>query len=99
MRRQGQFDEVMIVNPTETNQDQRVRLMRFHNTYPPEFGGFAEPDPYGYYGEVDPTYGYYAQDPVVQGNAANGYGYYGYEPAGYTQPEPVGYYAEEYPVG
>jgi len=29
MKRPGQFDEVMIVNPSDTNSDQRVRLMRF----------------------------------------------------------------------
>ena len=65
MKRENQFDEVMIVNPSQgrTNSDQRVRLMRFHNVYPPELSGYAEPDlrllrragAYGYYGEVEPT--------------------------------------------
>jgi hypothetical protein len=81
MRRPTQFDEVMIVNPSEgsTSSDQRVRLMRFHNIYPPELSGFAEPDPYGYYSKPE-TYGYYAQP--------ESYGYY-------AQPEPYGYFAED----
>jgi hypothetical protein len=94
MRRQEPFDEVMIVNPSETNSDQRVRLMRFHNIYTPEVGGYAGADPYGYYGQpeqvygygyTDPTYGYYGQPEQVYG-----YGYYG-------EPEQVygyGYYGE-----
>ena len=96
MKRENQFDEVMIVNPSQgrTNSEQRVRLMRFHNTLPPELSGFAEPDPYGYYaepepygyyGEVDPPMGYYGQvDPT--------YGYYGeVEPA-------MGYYGQVDPA-
>jgi hypothetical protein len=89
MKRRPQFDEVMIVNPSEgSNSDQRVRLMRFHNIHPPEISGFAEPDPYGYYAQPQ-GYGYYAQAP--------GYGYYA-QPAGYGyygEPEPYGYYAED----
>ena len=92
MRREEQFDEVMIVNPSQGSpgSNQRVRLMRFHNVIPPEMAGFAEPEPYGYYAEpaeygyyseVDPTLGYYAEvEPA--------YGYYSeVDPA-------LGYYAE-----
>ena len=92
MKRKNQFDEVMIVNPS--HGDQRVRLMRFHNVYPPELSGYgepetygyyAEPEPYGYYAETDPTFGYYAEvDPA--------YGYY-------AEVDPtVGYYGEVDPL-
>lgn len=91
MKRENQFDEVMIVNPSQggTNSEQRVRLMRFHNTIPPEFSGYAEPDPYGYYaepepygyyGEVDPTMGYYSEVDPAMGYYAEvdpAMGYYG----------------------
>src|SRR5919106_124999 len=91
MNRNRGFDEVMIVNPTETNGG---RFMRFH--YPQPMGYYAEPpqqygyyaeDPYqGYgYAEADP-YGYYAQAPEMVGWG---------EPDPYGQYEPVGYYAEE----
>ena len=62
MKRENQFDEVMIVNPSQgrTNSNQRVRLMRFHNIYPPELSGYAEPETYGYYAEPEP-YGYYGE--------------------------------------
>jgi len=80
----------MIVNPSEgsTNSEQRVRLMRFHNIYPPELSGYAAPNPYGYYAQPQ-GYGYYAQ-PQAYGYYAQpeNYGYYG-------QPEPYGYYAED----
>jgi hypothetical protein len=94
-RHANDFDEVMIVNPSDSNQVERVRLMRFHNINPPEFNGFAGPDPYGYYGQVDPTYGYYAEvDPT--------YGYYGeVDPAYgyYAQVDPTyGYYGEVDPA-
>jgi hypothetical protein len=77
------FDEVMIVNPSNgnINSDQRVRLMRFHDIYPPGVSGFAQPYPngyyapqaYGYYEEQPALYGYYGQDPVLDPT----YGYYG----------------------
>ena len=90
MKRAAPFDEVMIVNPSEgsTSSDQRVRLMRFHNMYPPVLSGFAEPDPYGYYAQPQ-GYGYYAQ-PQPYGYYAQPetYGYYG-------EPEPYGYYADD----
>jgi hypothetical protein len=102
MRRQDPFDEVMIVNPSETNSDQRVRLMRFHNIYTPEVDGYG--DPYGYYGQpeqmygygyTDPTYGYYGQPDQVYGygqpEQVYGYGYYGQPEQiyGYGQPEQI----------
>ena len=107
MKRERQFDEVMIVNPSEgsINSDQRVRLMRFHNIYPPELGGFAEPDlygyyggpqAYGYYGEPEP-YGYFAQEPYLAEDPTYGqvdptYGYYG-------QVDPTyGYYGQVDPT-
>jgi len=97
MKRENQYDEVMIVNPGQgrTNSEQRVRLMRFHNTIPPELSGFAEPDPYGYYGQVDPALSYYGEvDPAV--------GYYGeVDPAlsYYGEVDPaVGYYGEVDPA-
>lgn len=95
MKSKNQFDEVMIVNPSQgrTNSDQRVRLMRFHNTIPPELQGFAEPDPYGYYAEPEP-YGYYAEPEP--------YGYYGeVDPAMgyYGEVDPTyGYYSEVDPA-
>ena len=96
MKRKNQFDEVMIVNPSQgtTNSDQRVRLMRFHNTIPPELSGYyAEPEPYGYYAEPEP-YGYYAEPEP--------YGYYGeVDPtmAYYGQVDPTyGYYGEVDPT-
>ena len=81
MKRQNQFDEVMIVNPAEngTNTEQRVRLMRFSNNYPPQFEGYAAPEPYGYYAQPQP-YGYYGQPAQ--------YGYYG-------EPDFYGYYGED----
>ncbi len=107
MKRQNQFDEVMIVNPSEngTNSDQRVRLMRFHNIYPPELGRFAEPNYYGYYAGPQ-TYGYYGQpgpygypgeDPYLSQDRISGefggpYGYYGE-----TDPM-VGYYGQVDPT-
>lgn len=106
MKRKNQFDEVMIVNPSQgrTNPDQRVRLMRFHNTIPPELGGFAEPDPYGYYAEPDP-YGYYGEvEPALgyYGEVDPAYGYYGeVDPAlsYYSQVDPAyGYYGEVDPA-
>jgi hypothetical protein len=105
MKRQNQFDEVMIVNPSQgkINSEQRVRLMRFHNTIPPELSGFAEPDPYGYYAEPE-VYGYYAEpepygyygeiDPAMgyYGEVEPAYGYYG-------EADPtMGYYAEVEPA-
>src|SRR5688500_2858738 len=96
MKRENHFDEVMIVNPSEPgmHSDQRVRLMRFHNTYPPEMG-YAEPDVYGYYGEADPTVGYWAEvDPTVgyYGEVDPTVGYYG-------EVDPtVGYYGEVDPT-
>ena len=106
MNRQNQFDEVMIVNPSEgrTNPDQRVRLMRFHNIYPPEMGGFAEPEAYGYYAEPE-AYGYYGEvDPTVGywGEVDPAYGYYGeVDPAVayYGEVDPAyGYYGEVDPT-
>jgi hypothetical protein len=91
MKRQNQFDEVMIVNPngSGTQSDQRVRLMRFHNMYTPEMGGFAEPDAYGYYGEPEPL-DYYAQ--------AEPYGYFAEDPM-YAEIDPtVGYWGEVDPT-
>lgn len=85
MRRKNQFDEVMIVNPSQgsANSNQRERLMRFHNVFPPQMGGFAEPEAYGYYAEPE-AYGYYAEPAA--------YGYYG-------EIDPmVGYYAEADPT-
>lgn len=82
------FDEVMIVNPSDgnVNTDQRVRLMRFHNTYPSEMNGFAQPEPYGYYGEPQ-AYGYYAQPEQ--------YGYFAQEDPAYAEVDPAyGYYAQ-----
>ena len=82
------FDEVMIVNPSDGNfsTDQRVRLMRFHNTYPPEVGGYAQPEPYGYYGGPQ-AYGYYAQPEQ--------YGYFAQEDPSYADVDPTyGYYAQ-----
>jgi hypothetical protein len=90
MRRKNQFDEVMIVNPSEgsANSNQRVRLMRFQNVFPPQMAGYAEPDAYGYYAEPE-TYGYYGQP----------------QPYGYVAESPypsaaqnVGYYAEAEPA-
>ncbi len=116
MKRENQFDEVMIVNPSQdrTDLDQRVRLMRFHNIYPPEVGGFAEPDAYGYYaepeiygyyGEVDPALAYYGQvDPTVgyYGEVDPTVGYYGQvDPTYgyYGEVDPtVGYYGEVDPT-
>jgi hypothetical protein len=115
MRRKQQFDEVMIVNPSQgrTNSDQRVRLMRFHNTIPPEVQGFAEPDPYGYYAEPEPygyyaepeTYGHYAEvDPAMgyYGEVNSTYGYYSeVDPAlsYYGEVDPTyGYYGEVDPA-
>jgi hypothetical protein len=110
MRRDNQFDEVMIVNPSQdgTNSDQRVRLMRFHNVYPPDVSGYGEPEPYGYYaepeaygyyGETEP-YGYFAEDPYGEVDPA--YGYYGEaEPAYgyYGEVDPAyGYYGEVDPT-
>ena len=93
MRPERQFDEVMIVNPSEpsANSDQRVRLMRFHNIYPQELSGFAESDPYGYYGGPQ-SYGYYAEPEP--------YGYYGQEPyPTYGQLDPTyGYYGQVDPT-
>ena len=86
------FDEVMIVNPSDGNfnTDQRVRLMRFHNTYPPEIGGFAQPEPYGYYGGPQ-AYGYYAQPEQ--------YGYFAQEDPAYADVDPAyGYYAKVDPA-
>jgi hypothetical protein len=113
MKRRDQFDEVMIVNPSRdrSQSDQRVRLMRFHNTMPPELSGFGEPygyyaepepygyyaapGPYGYYGEVDPALSYYSE-------VGPGYGYYGeVDPAlsYYSQVNPTyGYYGEVDPA-
>ena len=82
------FDEVMIVNPSDGNfnTDQRVRLMRFHNTYPPEINGYAQPEPSGY--DVGPqAYGYYAQPAQ--------YGYFAQEvPANPPVDPTYGYYAQ-----
>ena len=107
------YDEVMIVNPSNgnINSDQRVRLMRFHDIYPPAVSGFAQPysygyyggpQAYGYYGEEEPAlYGYYAEDPALDPT----YGYYGdvdpnqvYGYYGQANPEQLygyGYYSEE----
>ena len=116
MKRENQFDEVMIVNPSQggTNSEQRVRLMRFHNTIPPEFSGYAEPEPYGYYaepepygyyGEVDPAMGYYAEiDPAMSyyGEVDPTMGYYGeVDPTMgyYGQVDPaMGYYGQVDPA-
>ena len=102
------YDEVMIVNPSNgnINSDQRVRLMRFHDIYPPEVSGFAQPYPngyytapqaYGYYGEDPALYGYYAEDPTLYGyygdvdpNQVSGY--YGQDP---NQVYGYGYYGDE----
>jgi len=92
MRREQQFDEVMIVNPSEgsTNSNQRVRLMRFHNVIPPELSGFAESEPYGYYAEPE-TYGYYSEADPPLGYYAEVDPRFGY----YAEAEPpLGYYAE-----
>ena len=112
MKRENQFDEVMIVNPSQGSIDseQRVRLMRFHNVYPPDlrgyaepeaYGYYAEPEAYGYYAEVDPTMGYYAEvDPMVgyYGEVDPSMGYYGeVDPTMgyYAQVDPtMGYYGE-----
>ena len=79
------FDEVMIVNPSNgnINSDQRVRLMRFHDIYPPQVNGFAQPQPYGYYGGPQ-AYGYYGEDPAL-------YGYYAEDP---TADPTYGYYGD-----
>ena len=95
MRRKNQFDEVMIVNPSQgsTNSNQRVRLMRFHNVYPPEMGYYAEPERYGYYAEPE-AYGYYAEPQTYgyYGEADPTMGYYGQvDPA-------LGYYGEADPT-
>lgn len=82
------FDEVMIVNPGDGNfnTDQRVRLMRFHNTDPRALGGFAQPQPYGHYGGPQ-TYGYYAQPEQ--------YGYYAQEDPTHADVDPsYGYYTQ-----
>ena len=63
------FDEVMIVNPTEPGAAEGVRLMRFYPRHPPAMGYYAEPpENYGYYGEPVAGYGH-AQPPQA-------YGYY-----------------------
>ena len=90
MKRENQYDEVMIVNPGQgrTNSEQRVRLMRFHNVFPPQMGGFAEPEAYGYYAEPE-AYGYYSEP--------ERYGYFAESP--YSSPaQNVGYYAEADPA-
>jgi hypothetical protein len=84
MKKKRGFDEVMIVNPGQPGSDatQRVRLMRFHNVFPPEMGGYAEPG-YGYYGEPIEDYGYFAEDPYLS------------EDLNYGQIDPsLGYYGE-----
>jgi len=102
MKRGNQFDEVMIVNPSQngTDSEQRVRLMRFHSIYPPELGGFAEPEAYGYYAEPE-AYGYYGEvEPMAgyYGQVEPAFGYYGeVDPTVgyYGQVDPAyGYYAE-----
>jgi hypothetical protein len=115
MRRKNQFDEVMIVNPSQgsTNSNQRVRLMRFHNVFPPQMGAYAEPEQYGYYAEpasygyyAEPAgYGYYAEaDPAMgyYGEVDPAMGYYGeVDPAMgyYAEVDPaMGYYAEVDPA-
>jgi hypothetical protein len=98
------FDEVMIVNPSNVNSDQKVRLMRFHNIYPPEVSGFAQPDPYGYYGGPQAygyygepeQYGYYAQEPYLSEDPTYvdpTYGYYGQVDPAYVDPT-YGYYGQ-----
>lgn len=94
MRRKNQFDEVMIVNPSQgsANSNERVRLMRFHNVFPPQVGGFAEQDQYGYYAEPE-AYGYYAEPQPFSyyGEADPAMGYY-------SEVDPAfGYYAEANP--
>lgn len=110
MRRKKQFDEVMIVNPSpgSPNSNQRVRLMRFHNVFPPQMAGYAEPETYGYYAEPETygnygqlqTYGYVAESPYP--SAAQNVGYYGEaEPAYgyYSQVDPsLSYYGEADPA-
>ena len=110
MRRGAPFDEVMIVNPSEggTNSEQRVRLMRFHNIYPPALSGFAQTDPYGYYAQpgygayAQPGYGYYGQpgygayaQPQTYDAQQQTYGSYG-QPEIYPQPHSFGYYGQPY---
>lgn len=110
MGRKPKFDEVMIVNPSEhgSNTPERVRLMRFHNIYTPDLGGFA--DDYGYYGEPIEDYGYFADDPYLSqygevdpslgfyGDIDPTVGYYGQVEPGYGyygEPDPaMGYYGE-----
>ena len=110
MRGKNQFDEVMIVNPSQgsANSNERVRLMRFHNVFPPQMAGYAEPETYGYYAEPE-TYGYYSQ-PQTYGyvaespyqTAAQNVGHYGEaEPAYgyYGEVEPsLSYYSEADPA-
>jgi hypothetical protein len=96
MRREKQFDEVMIVNPDQSSpsSNQRVRLMRFHNVMTPEVAGFAESEPYGYYAEPA-EYGYYSEVDPALGYYAEVEPAYGY----YSEPDPaLGYYAEAEPA-
>jgi hypothetical protein len=108
MRPHAKFDEVMIVNPTESNGG---RVMRFYNGQPPAmgyYGYYGEPEQI--YGQYDPGYGpvgYYAEDPYLSHQYPYGeldpytYGYYAEPeyPYGQVEPgyEPVGYYAAEDP--
>ena len=105
MRRKNQFDEVMIVNPSQgnSNSNQRVRLMRFHNVFPPQMGAFAEPEQFGYYAEPA-AYGYYSEPQTYgyYGEADPMMGYYGeVDPAlsYYGEVDPtMGYYGEVDPA-
>ncbi|HEY8224585.1 MAG TPA: hypothetical protein VIG25_04855 [Pyrinomonadaceae bacterium] len=80
--------------------------MRFHNVFPSDVGGYAEPE-FGYYGEPMENYGYFAEDPYMSqyspyGEVDPAYGYYGQvDPAFgyYGEVDPLGYYGEVDPLG
>ena len=61
-------------------------------------GWYAEPPEMGYYGELDPTHGYYGEPEMGYYGEPPEMGYYG-EPPEMGQYEPVGYYADEQPMG
>jgi len=98
MKNGQRFDEVMIVNPYDpAARNEGARLMQFHYAEPPEYGYYAEADPYGYYG----YYGCAAAPSAYAGwgqyEPVNGYGYAEPPEMGYYgQADPYGYYAEPY---
>lgn len=93
MKRDGAFNEVMIVNPTNFNKGARLMY------YDPEMaamGYFAEYPGYEDYMGEEPGY-YYGEDPYLSEEEylyglGNPYGYYGQLPEMVGWREPYGYY-------